>query len=328
MKTYSINTSLHTQNDYEKYINKTIQTKTSGKAKILGVHDKIKKNKRYIVEFLDTGFQTLVYRGSIIDKKIKDDTLPNPFVGNIYSSNNYGDLIVVAPEGGGRYLCEFISTKTQTVAYLDNIKKGEVADPYAPTIYGVACTGKVEPKDHTYEYIRWSKLIERLYSPDRERKFPNYLETTMDEKWLCFENFTRDFKEIVGYKEAMLHPEIPFDLDKDIKTLQNHYSKDTCVIVPHEINTIINFIQKTNTTGYPGVSWDIEKGRYQVGMTKKNNRVHLGYSETLKDGFSLFANEKREYLYELLSCEYCWLDINIKKMIVNRLEERLSRYEL
>jgi len=324
---YSINKELHTKNDYEKYIDKIIKTKTSGELKVLGVHDKIERNKRYVCEFLNTKYQKLVYRGSLIDKKIKDDTLPDLHIGEKYHSNNCGDLIIVEKVKSEIYLCKFIKTNSQVNANIANIIKGEVNDPYAPIVCGVGYLGNIKPKYYNIEYTKWSKLLERIYGDNHKERFPNYIDVKLDDRWLCFENFITDFKTLLGYEDMISHKNIKFDLDKDIKTQSKLYSKETCILVPHEINTIINFIQKTNTTGYPGVSWDKEKGIYQVGFAKMSKRIHLGYANNVFDGFIIFAKAKRAHLNNILHNKYSWLNPEIKQLIIDRLEERLSRYE-
>jgi hypothetical protein len=75
---YKINKDIESDFDRQYAINKVFEIKKYGKLKILGIYDKEpKKSKRYVCEFLDTGFQTVSKLGHIKDGCVKDYLLPD-----------------------------------------------------------------------------------------------------------------------------------------------------------------------------------------------------------------------------------------------------------
>ncbi len=78
---YKINKEIETKDAVENYIGKTFKSKNYGSFKVLGCYDKYitpTNNKtRYVVEFLDTGFQTISFGNRIRSGDVRDYMYPN-----------------------------------------------------------------------------------------------------------------------------------------------------------------------------------------------------------------------------------------------------------
>lgn len=165
-------------------------------------------------------------------------------IGNVYSSNHYGDFIVekeLYPQGTNVYYqIRFLSTGTTTKAEKHNIKKGSVADCYAKTIYGVACRGRASSKYPVLNKVafkRWLAMLSRCYNKnDIGYKSYGAKGCVVSEDWLCFENYVRDIINIKGFnKEEYLKGII--QLDKDVKIPDNkEYSVDKCIFLNASAN--------------------------------------------------------------------------------------------
>ena len=88
IKKYNINKELENNNDRNKYIGKTFKSKRFDEYKVLGVYDingSKTGNKRYVIEFKNTGYQTITLGQSILDGNVKDSLKPI-----IYNKGYYG----------------------------------------------------------------------------------------------------------------------------------------------------------------------------------------------------------------------------------------------
>jgi hypothetical protein len=138
------------------------------------------------------------------------------------------------------YEVEFIKTHSKKMAEKRNIKYGRVRDDYSKHIYGVACKGNASstyPKFNKLAFKRWYAMIERCYNKDAYM-YPSYggKGVIVDDRWLCFENYIKDIKEINGFDyDKYISGSI--QLDKDMFIDNNLvYSKDTCCFISRSKN--------------------------------------------------------------------------------------------
>jgi hypothetical protein len=85
-------------------------------------------------------------------------------------------------------------------------------------------------------------------------------------------------------------------LDKDILVKWNkHYSEDTCVFVPREINNL--FIRRKNDRGNLPIGVSLYKGtRFHVQVSRDNGPRHIGYFDNVEDAFAAYKRVKEEYI--------------------------------
>ncbi len=88
--------------------------------------------------------------------------------GQVYSSNNYGDVIILEYINSYNVKIRFINTGYVTTTQMSNIRSGRVRDPYVPTVFGIGVLGDkyatcVNSKT-VKEYLLWHSMLERCYS--------------------------------------------------------------------------------------------------------------------------------------------------------------------
>lgn len=144
-------------------------------------------------------------------------------------------------------IIEFNKTDDITIEFQDkykitknttysNFKRGVIKNPYDKTIYGVACIGdgrwKVCDKKGiaSQPYSIWHSIVSRCYTEYKQKLRPTYIDCSISEEWLNFQNFG-DWFEKNWYRVN----DEQMELDKDILYKGNKvYGADTCVFVPNE----------------------------------------------------------------------------------------------
>jgi len=294
---------------------------------VLGVYDKIGNNKRYIVKFIASGYECLSFRGSLIDRAMQDLSVPHPEVGNIYDTNHCGQFkiteVITQGKKHNRAHGYFINTGTKANFDTQNLKRGEALDIYAPTIYGIGYLGKASAKNNMSLYSRWIDMIERCYVHNREEKFPNYVNTSVNKRWHCFENYIEDCLTMESYQWTLDNPHIRFDMDKDILGDSSIYSKQSTIFIPHDINMLFAFKQHNNTSGYAGVSLDKTKRKYVTGLSKNSKRIVVGSYDTKKEAYMDYIIAKLQYCDEVLD-RYDFITEAIKHEIYRSLDKNLK----
>lgn len=214
-----------------------------------------------------------------------------------------------------------------------NFKKGNVKNPYHPSVYGVGYLGegKYKPSENgksTKIYEVWVSMLQRCYDPYFLNKRPTYRDCMVCNEWHNFQNFAKWWEEKLYEcnNERM-------ELDKDILVKGNKiYSPETCLIVPNRINLL--FCKRQN-----------RRGKYPIGVTDtiKNidNKTYLYlivscsilYGEKCKikhlgnfplnrpfQAFTVYKNFKESYIKQIAD-EY-------KNFIPTKLYSALYRYEV
>lgn len=175
-----------------------------------------------------------------------------------------------------------------------DIKRGNVYNPYHPSVYGIGFVGigkyKSPFKGRDYKvYKTWNHMLERGYSDKCQKNNPTYISCTVASEWQCFQNFANWSEE--NYIEG-------FHLDKDILKKGNKiYSPETCCFVPIEINSLFTSCKKV-------------RGKYPIGVTKKGNKYEArvnkngdresqGLFDTPEEAFQAYKIAKEEYIKEV-----------------------------
>lgn len=193
------------------------------------------------------------------------------------------------------------------------------------TIYSLGYLGEGDyspRKDgvKTIQYNYWYDMLRRCYNKKALEKRPTYEDKYVCEEWLNFQNFAKWFDENY-YKINGERTE----LDKDIINKGNKiYSPETCVFVPHRINSL--FIKCDKLRGnYPvGVDFhkDIKKFRVRCNVydneIKKVKSIFLGYSNTIEEAFYVYKEFKEKYIKQVAD-EY-------KDRIPSKLYEAMYNY--
>lgn len=176
---------------------------------------------------------------------------------------------------------------------------GHLCYPYYPSYLGIGYLGCGEYKSRvnnikTDAYIKWGSMLTRCYS-DRYIKQEAYEDCLVDPCWYNFQNFAKWYYENI-YELSNEN----IELDKEIKYKHcKLYSPDTCLLVPHKLNTI--FCNRAK-----------DRGKYLIGVTKSNSsdlycascnvngeRYCIGYYETEQEAFLAYKEYKEREIVRL-----------------------------
>ena len=206
----------------------------------------------------------------------------------------------------------------------NDFKKGEIKNPFFPSIYGVGYIGIGkfrsinENGKRTKCYNTWVTMHERCYDTKYQDKNPTYKGCTVCQEWHNFQVFAEWYYEHYyefGSNERM-------ELDKDILNKRNKvYSPNDCIFVPHSINVL--FTKSNKIRGeYPiGVTKHRNRNKFQAQLAKDNGKpIYLGSYDTPNEAFLAYKIAKEQYIKEVAN-EY-------KDKIPQKLYDPMMNYEV
>ncbi|MBU7315987.1 hypothetical protein [Paenibacillus oleatilyticus] len=244
---------------------------------------------------------------------------------NIYTNRQGSEFIII----------KYTNTRNIRIKFLDkfgyeknvkwdHIKKGSIKNPYFPYVFNIGYMGngrhksKINGKTNLF-YSKWINMLNRCHG-DKIKNNTSYTDCTVCEEWYNYQNFAKwceeNYYNIDGEQ---------LELDKDILYKGNKiYSPETCVFVPHNINSIL---VKCNTKRgkYPiGVHYDskINKLKVQYMNQITNKRVCIGTFEINeeKKAFNCYKTYKEAHIKEVAN--------KYKNKIPNNLYQALLNYEV
>lgn len=137
-----------------------------------------------------------------------------------------------------------------------NLFNSAVKDIYKPTIYGVACKGdavisvnKVKSK----EYVVWFTMIDHCYGPNSTKY------NIVTNRWLCYEYFLKDIKNITNYDKWKNDPS-KYSFVKVMKS--NTYSPETVQFIDKSLARKLQTHADKGKANYKGVYIDNNTGCY------------------------------------------------------------------
>lgn len=172
-------------------------------------------------------------------------------------------------------------------------------DRTIPSVYGVgymgnntelksSCNGKKCPI-----YDTWYRIIERCYSKKLHERFPTYIGCYTSEEFTDYSKW-RVWYDSYPYKYD------GWQLDKDLLAKGNKiYSSETCVFLPHIINSTLTKSNKTRGNYLIGVYFDTHNNKFKSYLSKRGKKMSLGYFENEMDAHLAYKTAKEEYLKEL-----------------------------
>lgn len=213
----------------------------------------------------------------------------------------------------------------------NNFQKGNVKNPYHPTIHNVGFVGvgiykpSEKGKDRKM-YKCWVSMLSRCYDPysiNRDKCLA-YKDCFVCKEWHNFQNFAEWYE-----KETYVCRGESLEIDKDILFKNNKiYSPETCVLVPSRINKL--FTKSNRIRGeYPiGVHYHKVKKRLEVDCsffnknTNKKDKIYLGAFPLNRpfQAFTCYKNFKEKYIKQVAD-EY-------KDFIPEKLYNALYKYEV
>lgn len=220
--------------------------------------------------------------------------------------NTFGsEMVIVKYLDSNNVQVKFIDSDNYVLTTYDRFKKGSVKNVYDKSVFEVGFIGEGKYKvsengKQTKQYLIWKSMLQRCYYKKLHDRCPTYKESSVYEEWHNFQNFAKWFDEnyytIDGER---------MELDKDILVKGNKtYSPDTCIFVPHRINTL--FIKCDSSRGeLPlGVCFDKVKKKYEVRCNDyPNKQKRIGRYSTPESAFFAYKAYK-EQLIKQIANEY------------------------
>ena len=219
-------------------------------------------------------------------------------VGKVYKSKFSGDFKIVKYNNNRNVVIQFSKTGYETSVELGNIKKGDVKDPYSPSVCGVGILGAKYPSTingvKTKEYKLWQSMLERCYSDTYQKQRPTYIGCEVSDNFKSYEYFYEWCHKQIGFGVE------GFELDKDLLIKGNKvYNENTCVFIPAEVNTLL--VKSTATRGeyLIGVYWDKTKKAFRATVRKnKGSPEWLGSFNTEIEAFNAYKEAKEAFVKE------------------------------
>lgn len=221
--------------------------------------------------------------------------------------NNFGSEMIIVEYKGCMDIDVYFPEYNYTVknTQYNVFKNGQISCPYERRTYCVGYLGEGEYKSRengkkTKVYNTWCHMLERCYDKKYQEKSPTYKDCKVSEEWHNFQNFAKwyyeNFYEIEG--EGM-------ELDKDILIKHNKiYSSETCIFVPHAINSL--FIKNDKNRGESVIGTSPTKnGKYIVHCNMINPKTgkfkgeYLGYYDTQEKAFEVYKYYKEKNIKEV-----------------------------
>lgn len=234
---------------------------------------------------------------TILNGKINHKSKKEERIGEV-NYNTYGRKMVIFNYINSNIVfVRFEDNSMQQTSY-KNFSKGFVKTPYDKTIMGVGYIGEgkyKQPFDKKERkiYRCWNDMLTRCYGERSKIKKPTYLDCTVVEEWHNFQNFAQWFDE--NYYEIN---DETVELDKDILFKGNRvYSPETCVFVPHRINSL--FVKSNSTRGNLPIGVNKEGEKFKAQTRNKDIPIYIGNYDTPQQAFEAYKIYKEKIINEV-----------------------------
>ena len=231
----------------------------------------------------------------------------NKYLGMQVETNRCGTCVIIDYKGYDRVTVRFICPEYEKDCQLGTLLKGEVINPYYPTIHGKGFigVGKYTSKDKKL-YDLWTAMLGRCYAEVAIEKHKAYKDVEVCEDWLNFQNFAEwcDKSKFFHFSDSRGKR---YQLDKDLLSKGNKiYSPDTCCFIPQEVNKLI--ARKTIDTGKTGVYYHDKNGKFSAQVRQGGQKFKfLGYFDTEESASKAYRAAKESHV----------------KVVANRLRGRI-----
>lgn len=232
---------------------------------------------------------------------------------------NCGEIaFIVEYNGSSDIVIQFQKTGELVNTTYQCFKNANVKSHFSPSRYGIGIVGLEVTTDSNGKpldsYTCWSDMLRRCYSEKYKKGLPTYEGVTVCDEWLFYPNFKKwydeNYYEIEGQR---------MELDKDILHKGNKvYSPNTCIFVPHNINSMIT--KRSNYRGkYPiGVTKSGKKYNANMSGGSRDSKVFLGGHDTPEIAFQAYKENKEQFIKDKAN-EY-------KEKIPTNLYEAMCNY--
>lgn len=220
-------------------------------------------------------------------------SLKDVMVGDTFPTNEGGTIKIVRIVNYRNITIQHLDeNKHEEVVRFQRVLSGDLKNPYKVTLCGVGYLGSGDYSCQTNNvidpaYICWKGMLARCYDESTQQRQPAYHGVIVAKDWHNYQNFAGWYYSNPFYGKG-------YQLDKDILISGNKiYSRDTCCLVPAEINKV--FIDKgTNTRGAPPGSY-FTRGKYQV----KAGQKYVGIFDTAEEASEAYNTARSKHIREI-----------------------------
>lgn len=213
--------------------------------------------------------------------------------------NNFGSLMIISEYRNRKDIDIYFPKYNWTFKNADyeNFKKGNIKCPYEPRNRGVGYIGEGPYiADKTSKvYREWNNMITRCYDKKQRYKNLKYINCSIDEYFLCFQNFAKWHED--NYYEI---PNEKMCLDKDILIKGNKiYGPNTCIYVPQSINNLFTLSTVSRNKDLPiGVRKEGNKYYARAPHKKVSMKGYKGQA-TPEEAFECYKSAKEGYIKQV-----------------------------
>ncbi len=155
-------------------------------------------------------------------------------------------------------------------------------------IYGVGVNdwkgGVKEDGKIIKSYVNWFSMLRRCYDPSTHISRPTYKECTVREDWRWFSKY-KSWYDVEFFEGSQV--------DKDILIPGNkEYSKDTCVMIPGWLNSLLHAQPKEQKCPLGVVHREDRVRQYGAEISYKGVRKYLGAFSTPEAAHLAWQQEK------------------------------------
>lgn len=215
-------------------------------------------------------------------------------VGDIYPTK-HGSAVITNLLENPMVEITFLDTGYTRSIRRSNLSKGVAKDVMYKSVRGVGYLGHGEHTSGERAHLIWTGMISRCYGQVWKASDNNfrYNECSVAEEWHNFQTFAEWYSKQAG-KDVN-------EIDKDLLAAGNKiYSKDTCTLLPHRINTALLDRQSSSMKGFPGVHYLARNRNYVAQMSVVGETTkHIGSYATPQLARDAYLARKKWYLAKL-----------------------------
>ena len=192
--------------------------------------------------------------------------------------------------------------KTKVRTRYTAFKSGSIRNPYHTSVYGIGIIGNKYPIRKNgiimKEYRAWHCMMSRCFT----KTFHTYEDVTCCNEWLLYENFYEWLHSQENFDKWSVGER--WEVDKDILIKGNKiYSPETCVLVPHSINSL--FVKKTSNRCDLPIGVSLPKGRNKyLAHGNDNGGLYLGFYDTIDEAFFAYKQHKESKIKQVAKEEF------------------------
>jgi hypothetical protein len=160
------------------------------------------------------------------------------------------------------------------------------------------------------EYVLWTNMLKRCYSPKYQANKPTYIGCTM----------SNNFKQY-SYFYEWCQSQICFNLlncqlDKDLLLKDNkQYSEETCIFIPQDLNVLI--IKNKSIRGHQPIGVIKYGNNFRAQCSTHGSTKFLGTFVTPELAFSVYKAFKESHIKELAEKYKTTIDPRAYKALLN-----------